>query len=89
MIRSKVIPSATIDTTVATGMRVPAMHGIPPISQWSTTIRSYPTSSAYAAGPMCSTRKTLRNGHDGNETGSPAPATLNTRHRPISAATND
>jgi len=43
VISSTVIPSATIATTVATGMRSPRMHGAPPILSNSTVIRSYVT----------------------------------------------
>ena len=39
-ISSVVMPSATIPTTVATGMRSPRMHGTPPICRGSTVMRS-------------------------------------------------
>src|SRR5438132_9060804 len=34
------MPSATIPTTVATGIRVPRVQGTPPMIWWSTLIRS-------------------------------------------------
>lgn len=40
MISSVLIPSATIATTVATGIRIPRMHGTPPITSGSVVIRS-------------------------------------------------
>ena len=39
MISSAVMPSATIVTTVATGMRKPLIHGSPPITPGSVVIR--------------------------------------------------
>ena len=39
-ISAVVMPSATMPTTVATGIRVPRMQGTPPITRWSTEIRS-------------------------------------------------
>jgi hypothetical protein len=39
MISLTVIPSATMATTVATGIRIPRMHGWPPITSGSVVIR--------------------------------------------------
>ena len=42
-----VIPSATMATTVATGMRRPRTVGVPPITSGSVVIRSKATPGAY------------------------------------------
>lgn len=50
MISSVVIPSATIATTVATGIRMPRMQGTPPITSGSVVIRSKVTNAVFRAG---------------------------------------
>src|SRR5581483_3048997 len=57
-ISSTVMPSATMPTTVATGMRVPRTQGTPPMIRWSTTTRSNITTPWYA--PMENSSPTSR-----------------------------
>lgn len=42
------VPFATMRTTIATGIRVPAMQGTPPMMRWSTLIRVNVMARAYA-----------------------------------------
>jgi hypothetical protein len=50
MISSVVSPFATRPTTVATGIRVPATQGTPPMIWWSTVIRPRSMYSSWAVG---------------------------------------
>lgn len=47
---SLVVPSATIRTIIATGMRVPRMHGTPPVIWGSTLIRWKAVETRYGTG---------------------------------------
>jgi hypothetical protein len=47
-------------TTVATGKRIPRMHGMPPITAGSTVMRVYVTTvSAYRRGVLLDRRRVL------------------------------
>ena len=60
MISSAVSPFATRPTTVATGIRVPATQGTPPMIWWSTVIRPRSMYSSWASGGPASNRPAPR-----------------------------